>query len=488
MIYIKIPEEFRTRAAEIVKLFFPQNTFTFTDGTPIILSGDILITLVIKTYSKEITLKISLAHEKKTLYSEIICLQNEQRKGHPKLPVKILLYRCLSRYTGKKLPWGALTGIRPTKIVHSLLSQGMDKEIAYKKLVDYYHVSERKARLTIEVAHNETEFIRNAKNKISIYIGIPFCTSRCIYCSFPSVTIYKYNYLINDYLDALHKEVQWAAQWLNEHGIAIDTLYIGGGTPTALSENELNYLLTCIVPVLPINDIREYTVEAGRPDTLNRGKLCIIKNAGVSRISINPQTMQDKTLKLIGRNHTTDDIIKAFAEARNEGFNNINCDLIAGLPGETEKDFEDTLKKISNLNTDSVTVHTLAVKRASLLINEKKDYKQTDDEIVNNMVEMAGILLREIGMHPYYLYRQKNILANLENVGYARYGFECIYNMLIMEEVQTILAFGAGASSKIVYPDGHLKRIYNVRNVEQYIQRIDEMIERKKSNLVHLLR
>jgi len=228
-----------------------------------------------------------------------------------------------------------------------------------------------------------------------------------------------------------------------------------------------------------MKNIREYTVEAGRPDTLNYNKLNIIKNAGVTRISINPQTMQDKTLKLIGRNHTTGQVIEAFNMARDLGFKNINCDLIAGLPGENERDFEDTLNRIGELSPDSVTVHTMSVKRASRLINEIDRFTQTDDETVNNMVELAGAYLRSIGMHPYYLYRQKNILANLENAGYAKPGSEGIYNILIMEEVQTILAFGAGASSKIIYPENRIERIFNVRNVEQYIQRIDEMIERK---------
>lgn len=482
MIYLRISEKFRTGTRELLNLFFPNNDFTFIDDTKEVSRDDVLVAFDIASQNNGFNLRAELKKDNKVLYSEVIhlnCGENE----NVKLPVKVMLYRCLSHYTGKQLPWGALTGIRPTKIVHSLINQGVSSGTAYRKLVDYYNLSESKARLTVEVALNESEFIKNANNKVSIYIGIPFCTSRCVYCSFPSVTISKYNNLIASYLKALHKEVLWAAEWINENNAYIDTVYIGGGTPTALPEKDLEYLLTRIVPVLPLKNIREYTVEAGRPDTLNCRKLNIIKNAGVSRISINPQTMQDKTLNLIGRNHTAKQIVEAYNMARAEGLNNINCDLIAGLPGETEKDFEDTLIKVGKLNPDSVTVHTMAVKRASRLINEKGNFEQTDDETVNNMVEMAGAFLRSIGMHPYYLYRQKNILANLENIGYAKPGAEGIYNILIMEDVQSILAFGAGASSKIVHSGNSIERVFNVRNVEHYIQRIDEMIERKAKSL-----
>lgn len=479
MIYFKIPEELHAGAKELINLFFHRNEFDFVDDAAGVSSDDVLILVDIEQIDNEAEIKVCLKQGNKTLYSEFLRVECEEYTEKYRSPVKILLYRCLSHYTGRKLPWGALTGIRPTKIVHSHLNQGEGPDTAYRKLTDYYMLSENKADLTVEVALNEAEFIKNAKNKISIYIGIPFCTSRCIYCSFPSVATGKYGYLVSDYLKALYKEVQWAVQWIKEHNIAIDTIYIGGGTPTALSENDLDLLLNGIVPLLPVKDIREYSVEAGRPDTLNYKKLEIIKNAGVTRISINPQTMQDKTLRLIGRNHTAEQLVRAFNMARDEGFGNINCDLIAGLPEETEKDFEDTLRQIGKLEPDSVTVHTMAVKRASQLINEIECFKQTDDTTVNNMVEMAGTFLRGMGMRPYYLYRQKNILANLENVGYAKPGSEGLYNMLIMEEVQTILAFGAGASSKLVYDDNHIERVFNVRNVEQYIGRIDEMIERK---------
>ncbi|NLX76605.1 MAG: coproporphyrinogen dehydrogenase HemZ [Clostridiaceae bacterium] len=479
MVYIKISEEFQNGAQELLNLFFPGNGFVFVDDIPEVSSCDILITLNIEIRDNGLDIKIRMRQGNRNLYSETARIDNETGAEKARTPVKVLLYNCLSHYTGRKLPWGSLTGIRPAKIVHSLLKEGLSPDDAYRKLINYYGLSDSKARLTVEVALNEAEYIRNAENKVSIYIGIPFCTSRCIYCSFPSAAIDRYEHLVSDYLKALYKEVQWACRWIREKNYTVDTVYIGGGTPTALPEKWLDYLLNRIVPVLPLDNIREYTVEAGRPDTLNIEKLRIIKNAGSTRISVNPQTMQDRTLKLIGRNHTTSQVIESFNMAREEGFDNINCDLIAGLPEETEKEFEDTLLKIGKLNPENVTVHTMSYKRASRLINEKDCFMQTDDETVNNMVELAGSYLRSIGMRPYYLYRQKNILANLENVGYAKPGTEGIYNMLIMEEVQTILAFGAGASSKIIYPGNRIERVFNVRNIEQYIQRIDEMIERK---------
>jgi len=483
MVYFNTPDEFRNGAWELLVLFFPGNEILFTENTSEVPSGDLLITLDITERNNGLQTVIELRNENRILYSETTLLENENNLDKARTPVKVMLYNCLSDYTGRKLPWGSLTGIRPSKIVHSLLAQGLSPDDAYRKLVDYYKLSESKARLTVEVALNEAGFIKNAGSKISIYIGIPFCTSRCIYCSFPSTGLDKSGHLTSDYLNALCKEIQWAANWINDRNLDIDTVYIGGGTPTALSENELDYLLNHIVRILPMKNIREYTVEAGRPDTLNYKKLNTIKNAGATRISINPQTMQDKTLKLIGRNHTTGQMVEAFNMARALGFKNINCDLIAGLPEENERDFEDTLARIGDLSPDSVTVHTMSVKRASRLINEKDRFKQTDDETVNNMVELAGTFLRGFEMHPYYLYRQKNILANLENVGYAKPGAEGIYNILIMEEVQTILAFGAGASTKIIYPENRIERVFNVRNVEQYIQRIDEMIERKAEML-----
>lgn len=509
MLYILLPQQYHAEINELVKLFLPHNTYQYIDhaveaAVPP-MASDMAYTTGLPSASDTADatqndlmrfnmqssgngnmLRCVMAEGSRILFDNEVSIEADKTDFHRelKMPLKILIYKALHRYTGRTLPWGALTGIRPVKIVNSLLEKGQSIQAITQRMQEYYLLSEEKTHLAIEVAQNEQKYLTVAPNSVSVYIGIPFCTSRCLYCSFPSVSIQQYGRCITDYLKALIKEVRWAADWMKANGITLDTIYIGGGTPTALPEQEFEILLREIVPELPLENVREYTVEAGRPDTISQNKLQTMKNAGVSRISINPQTIQDKTLRLIGRNHTAEQFIEAFYMAREEGFHNINCDLIAGLPEETLTDFQDTFEQISKLDPESLTVHTMSVKRASRL-NEQKDlFTPAPDEVVSAMIDLAGISARKTGLRPYYLYRQKNILANLENVGYAKPGFEGIYNILIMEEIQTILALGAGAVSKVVFPGNRIERIFNVRNVEQYIQRIDEMLERKERMLV----
>lgn len=434
-------------------------------------------------------LRGSLSQGGKVLFEGELPIPNQKTDPAKNLmmPLKLMIYTLLNRFTGKNLPWGALTGIRPVKLVNASLHEGESVDGISRKMREYYQVSEEKTRLAVEVALNEEKYLSVPPDSVSIYIGIPFCTSRCLYCSFSSVSTQHCGNLTSEYLKALEKEILWTSGWLKKHHVLLDTVYIGGGTPTALSDSEFQKLLTELVPALPMGLVREYTVEAGRPDTINRQKLQMMKQAGVSRISINPQTMHDKTLRLIGRNHTAAQIPVAFQMAREEGFGNINCDLIAGLPSETLEDFQTTIEHIIGLKPESVTVHTMSVKRASRLYEQKESFARTPDDTVAAMIDWARDSLRNAGFRPYYLYRQKNILANLENVGYARPGYEGIYNILIMEEIQSILAMGAGAISKVVFPGNRIERIFNVKNVEQYIQRIDEILERKEAMLGNLI-
>ncbi len=392
------------------------------------------------------------------------------------------LYQILSQETGSTLPWGILTGVRPTKQVYEAFENGISEEEIHRYMKEEYLCSEEKWNVSRTVSTRELELLREMdyRNGYSIYIGIPFCPTTCHYCSFTSYPLGVYGKYANDYLDALEKEMAYAATCFPNRKLS--TVYIGGGTPTALNEAQLERLLTMVQTYLPMENCCEYTVEAGRPDSITREKLEIMKRLGVTRISINPQTMQQRTLDLIGRRHTVEQIREAFAMAREVGHDNINMDIIIGLTGETPEDVADTLEEIGKLNPDSLTVHTLAVKRAARLNTEKERYAGLEATGVSEMLQKTVDYAAKENYLPYYLYRQKNMAENLENVGYARKGFEGLYNILIMEEKQTILALGAGATSKYVfYGEDRIERTENVKSLKDYIERIDEMIERKRA-------
>ncbi|HEY5584872.1 MAG TPA: coproporphyrinogen dehydrogenase HemZ [Ruminiclostridium sp.] len=410
-------------------------------------------------------------------------LESEDKQSHKTFKRIIMrkLFLLLNKYTGKVIPWGILTGIRPAKLVNEFIDKGINRDDILSTLKNDYFVTDGKASLLYEVATNQREmFLHSKTNSVSVYIGIPFCPSRCLYCSFSSSTISQYKKMIDPYVDTLLKEIQHTALLIKAKGFEVESIYIGGGTPTSLNVHQLSRLLEGIREYLDMSQLKEYTVEAGRPDTIDMEKLKLIKNIGVSRISINPQTMNASTLEKIGRKHSPEDIEKAFYLARDLGFDNINMDLICGLPGEDVGMFNNTLEKMNLMKPDSLTVHTLSIKRASRLTEEKENYcldKQYQQ--VAGMVDMAREYATKMELNPYYLYRQKNILGNLENVGYSRKNKECLYNIQIMEERQSILACGAGAVTKIVFPHNRIERAFNVKSVEEYISRIDEMIERK---------
>ena len=404
----------------------------------------------------------------------------------PKLAAGTALYFALEEAFGRSLPWGSLTGVRPVKLASGLLAGGYPEKAATDVLVARTGMSREKAELIVSVAIGERPLLEIPKESVSLYVGIPFCATRCLYCSFPAYAVEQVGHLIPSYLDALGKEIRFIGDWLSSRRMRLSTVYIGGGTPSALDAQGLSRLLETLARHLPLSDAREYTVEAGRPDTLNPEKLSLIRDAGATRISINPQSMQDHTLARIGRAHSAADVVNAFAQARVAGFSNINADLIAGLPGETRAEFQSTLGQIQALSPESLTVHTLAVKRASRLKEQLlggMPGEPTDDETVSGMLSDAAAYARQNGLEPYYLYRQKHILANLENVGYARPGAGCRYNVETMSEKQTILAAGAGAITKISHDGRQLERSYNVRELRQYVSRIDEMIIKKQELL-----
>lgn len=391
------------------------------------------------------------------------------------------VYRILEKETEHGLPWGILTGVRPTKLVYEALTEGIAPEEIRRRMKDEYLCSGQKIDTSLTIAKREHDILTGMdyQNGYSIYIGIPFCPTTCAYCSFTSYPLSRFGALADDYLDALEKEIRYLGSCRPKKHLS--TVYIGGGTPTALNEVQLERLLNMVKNYLPMEEVLEYTVEAGRPDSVTRRKLELLKEYGVTRISINPQTMQQRTLDLIGRRHSVEQIREAFALARECGHDNINMDMIIGLTGENPDDVSNTLLEIGKLNPENLTVHTLAIKRAARLTTEKERYEGMEATGVAEMLDRTIAFARENGYQPYYLYRQKNMAENLENVGYAKPGTEGIYNILIMEEKQTILAAGAGAMSKFVfYDEDRIERVENVKSLNDYIGRVEEMIQRKK--------
>ena len=406
---------------------------------------------------------------------------NPERKAY-RNRVAREIYRILAADTGIALPWGILTGVRPTKLIYEGLEAGETRSALEARLRDEYLVSEEKIATGFQVAMREREILTgmNYRDGYSIYIGIPFCPTTCHYCSFTSYPVERFGAMRDAYLDALTKELEYLGGCMP--GRRLQTIYIGGGTPTALSEEQLERLLQTVRRCLPMQDCIEFSVEAGRPDSITERKLQLLKEYGVTRISVNPQSMQQRTLDLIGRRHTVRQIVDAMHMARAAGHDNINMDIIIGLTGECPDDVRDTLAQIAELDPDSLTVHTLARKRAARLTTNKEEYEGLDAQGVPEMLRASIDFCREHAYLPYYLYRQKNMADNLENVGYARLGKEGIYNILIMEEKQTILAAGAGAMSKFVFHDeDRIERVENVKSLTDYIGRIDEMIGRKKA-------
>ena len=400
--------------------------------------------------------------------------------------IKRRLYVLLVLRTGKLLPWGTLTGIRPVKIVTTCLGEGMTVEETALYMKKTYFTGSDKIDLARRTALYERELLKavDCGSGYSLYIGIPFCPTTCLYCSFTSYPISRWKGRTHLYLEALFREMEAVSRQME--GKVLDSVYFGGGTPTSLEPEDLDRLLTELEHIFDLSRIRELTVEAGRPDSITREKLKVLKDHGITRISINPQTMQQRTLDLIGRRHTVEMVKECFHMARDMGFDNINMDLIVGLPEEGLEDVRDTMEQIRALDPDSITVHSLAVKRAARLNTMKEAYKDLKITGTQEMIDLTARYAEEMGMAPYYLYRQKNMAGNFENVGYARPGKACLYNILIMEEKQTIVACGAGTTTKRLFPaENRIERCENVKDVALYIEKTDEMIERKRKLLLN---
>ena len=399
------------------------------------------------------------------------------RKRAARRLCKQTLYDLCRKVTGIHPPWGSLTGVRPTHLIWEALASGLTLPEAEAQVRERFDVTREKAALLGEVARVQLGMLPPGDGWADAYIGIPFCTTRCAYCSFSSGEVGD-GRLVEPYLDALMREMEDTSRLLAETGKRLRAVYVGGGTPTALSETQLKRLLERMMTLFP--GAMEYTVEAGRPDTITPGKLQAIREAGVGRISINPQTMNDRTLQVIGRAHTARQVLDAYALAREAGIRHINMDVIAGLPGEGLDDFARTMDAAHQLRPESLTVHTLAIKRSSRMHLENAPLP--DGETAAAMVRLGRETALALGLEAYYLYRQKHMAGNQENVGYALPGHACLYNVDMMEETTHILAMGAGGISKRVYPEeGHIGRAPNVANIELYIRRVAEMAARKRA-------
>ncbi len=473
-------KDFEYDVHSLVKAFFPENDiymFYTGEGTH---PDNAEFALNVDLRSDEISLHA--AHGGKT-YDSIKNIPKDTDRKTVKNILKQCLYQMLSGVTKKTLPWGTLTGIRPVKIPLQLMEQGMKNSDIANYMRETYFTSGKKVSLAIATAAREKDILESidTRNGYSLYVGIPFCPSVCLYCSFGSHPYEKWSHLTDEYLRVLYKELDYISQAMQ--GRALQTIYIGGGTPTTLHENDLDSLLEHIDKRFDTGNLTEYTVEAGRPDTVTSENMKILRMHGVSRVSINPQTMNDPTLRLIGRNHTAAQTAAAFETARDAGFTNINMDIIVGLPREGLAEVTHTLNEIKKLNPDSLTVHSLALKRAARLNLFKEEYTAVSFDNSQEIMDLAHHAAMEMDMQPYYLYRQKNMGGNLENIGYAKEGCFGIYNVLIMEEKQSIAAAGSGAVSKFVFDDGRIERAGNVKDIKNYIERIDEMLVRKEKYL-----
>lgn len=410
----------------------------------------------------------------------------KERSIRMKRALSHVMLDVLEQYTGMTQQWGILTGVRPTKLYHKYRKAGLPEEEIFEVLKKDFRLSDAKIDLMKEIAARQLQVIPDLDEigkEISIYIGVPFCPTMCAYCTFPAYAIQSNRKAgrVEKFIDGLHIELREMGKWLTEKNMRITSIYWGGGTPTSIEAEEMDALYQTMFDSFPNKEsIREITVEAGRPDTITPEKIEVLKKWGIDRISVNPQSYTQETLKAIGRHHTVQETIDKFWLSRNMGMNNINMDLIIGLPNEGIEEFRHSLEESAKMQPESLTVHTLSFKRASEMTRNKDKYKVADRDTVAEMMQMASNWTKENGYVPYYLYRQKNILGNLENVGYCKPGEESIYNIVIMEEVQTILGIGCGASSKFVHPEtGKITQFHNPKDPAAYIMTFEEAIKKK---------
>ncbi len=474
--------DFHFEMENICRLFLPQEKITTLYDTADTGAFEGL-TVTAEMHSYETVTRISVRLHwddvDRTLVSEVSNIAEDYTTSC-ELEMTTLLYRLLSDLLGIQQDWGLVTGVRPVKLLRRLTSEhGSEKAVAHFR--DKLLVSEPKLARLQEVLRAENEILALSRpDSCSVYVSIPFCPTRCDYCSFVSQTVTQAAKLIPEYVEKLAAELAYTGDMTRALGLRVETIYFGGGTPTTLSAEQLTRLFSVIQQHFDLSHLREYTVEAGRPDTVTEDKMRAIAAAGIDRISINPQTLHNDILAGIGRRHTVEEFYNAYNTARRVGLHNINTDLIAGLPGDTVEGFADTLEQILRLDPESVTVHTLCLKRASnLVLQHRADYKPSVEAA--RMIALTGEKLPQNGYVPYYLYRQSRAVSNQENTGWAKRGKEGLYNVYIMDETHTILGCGAGAVTKLKHPrKDELSRIFNYKFPYEYIARFDDMLIRKE--------
>ena len=470
---IMIGHSFKYETEATLKLFFNTARFSFTSDIKEASGSSYVYTEVTEDNSVTVRVCLDGAQEEKT-----VKLPLDAEKKDFEYTICRLLFGLLVSKTGITPPWGLLTGIRPVKKVIDLIRQGKSEEDIYSQLGERYLVAPKKLKLAYDTAVNQLPILdRIDSSAVSLYVSIPFCPTRCSYCSFVSHSMDSAIKLMPEYISALCRELEIVGRIVKDTDTKIDTIYFGGGTPTSVSAEELRTIMEAVERNFDLDKVREYSVEAGRPDTITEEKLRVIKALGAGRISVNPQTLNDEVLKVIGRKHSGEDAVKAFELARKVGFDNINTDLIAGLPTESADSFRNTLDRMIELAPESITVHTLTIKRSASLF-EKGSANSSNP--ADEMVDYSIPTLMSHCYLPYYMYRQKNTVDNLENVGYAKKGFESYYNIFIMDETQTILGAGCAASTKLVYPDGKISRIHNYKFPYEYIRSFDKLMEKKE--------
>lgn len=468
MILNNINHNFGYHTQKIVTMFFPLEKIKVDfDG-----EDNIVVNTIKKDGQLTVDAKIySKSNVKSVSYSEADDLQRL---------MSLLIYDTLSEMTGFYPSWGILYGVRPARLMHATV-EAIGLENARNKFLSDY-VKPQKVDLAIDVMTHENKIIALSKpNSFSLYVSIPFCPTRCSYCSFVSHSIQNAGDLIEPYVDLLCRELEYNGKIAKDLALRLETIYFGGGTPTTLEAGQLDKILSVIEKNFDLSNLREYTVEAGRPDTITRAKLDTLKSHNVGRISINPQTFNDSVLEQIGRKHTSKQTLDAFELARNCGFDNINMDFIAGLNTDTLESFMSSIDTAVSLGAQSITVHNLALKSGAYLVTENEYYDLSQKNTASAMVDYSYEKLYSNGYYPYYMYRQSKSLGNLENVGWCKEGMDCLYNVFMMDETHTVISAGAGAVTKLKdYKSGHIDRIYNYKYPYEYLNNFQEIINRKQ--------